>query len=84
MRTFRHYFPGILLIIIAIVIVAVPEILVAFIASLIFMAGIGALYMGYKIRKSELEINRLDNWGFRDDFFGVSFARMPRFKCRRW
>ena len=43
MDTIRYYLPGIILILLAILIVAVPEILVAFVASIIIMAGIGAL-----------------------------------------
>ena len=54
MQGIRYYLPGIILILVAIMIVAVPEILVAFVASLIIMAGIGALYIGHKMRKSEI------------------------------
>ena len=43
---------AIFLILIAILIITVPEILVAFIASMIIMAGIGVLYIGHRIRKS--------------------------------
>ncbi|MBW2318598.1 MAG: hypothetical protein JRF24_07955 [Deltaproteobacteria bacterium] len=55
MRNLRYYAPGITLILIAILIVAVPEILVAFVVGLIVMAGIGALYIGHMIRRSSIE-----------------------------
>lgn len=50
MRNFRFYVPGTILFLIAFVIVAVPEILVAFVAGLIMMAGIGALYIGHMLQ----------------------------------
>ena len=55
MRSLRYYLPGIILILVAIVIVAVPEILIGFIAALIILAGIGALTIGHRIRKSKIE-----------------------------
>ena len=55
MRSLKYYLPGIILVLVAIVIVAVPEILIGFIAASIIVAGIGALYIGHKIRKSEIE-----------------------------
>ena len=73
------------MILIAIMIVAVPEILVAFVASVIIMAGIGALYVGHRIRKSELEFRRTDGWFSDEDFFGRRFVRRPVFReWSRW
>jgi hypothetical protein len=69
---------------IAIVIVAVPEILVAFIAALLIMAGIGVLYIGHWIRKSEIEFRDFDYRYFDDVFFGLRFNRIPISRCRRW
>jgi hypothetical protein len=43
-----------MLILIAVVIVAIPEILVALVAGSIIMAGVGALYIGHIMRKSEI------------------------------
>jgi hypothetical protein len=85
MDTIRYYVPGIILILIAILIVAVPEILVAFVASIIVMAGIGALFIGHKVRKSELELRHAGE-GFSDeDFFGRRFVRRPVFRdWNRW
>lgn len=80
----RYYMPGIILILIAVIVVAVPEILVAFVASIIVMAGIGALYIGHKIRRSEIEFRHLDD-SFSDadeDFFGRGFLRNPIFRNR--
>ena len=85
MDTFRYYLPGIILILAAILIVAVPEILVAFIASIIIMAGIGALYIGHRIRKSEIESRHTGEWFSDEDFFGRRFVRRPVFKdWNRW
>ena len=80
MNTIRYYLPGTILILIAIMIVAVPEILVAFVASLIIMAGIGALIIGHKIRKSETKFRHTDEWFPDEDFFDRRFLRRPVFR----
>lgn len=82
MENLKYYVPGSILILIAIMIVAVPEILVAFLAALIIMAGIGALYIGHMIRKSDIEFRNTDGWFLDDDFCGRRFVRAPVF--RRW
>lgn len=82
MNTIRYYLPGIVLILIAILIIAVPEILIAFIASIIILAGIGALYLGHKIRKSEIEFRNEGAWFSDEDFSGRKFLRRPIF--RNW
>ena len=74
--------PGIILILIAVIVVAVPEILVAFVASIIIMAGIVALYIGHKIRKTEIGSRDMDDWFSGEDFFGHRFVRKPLF--RNW
>ena len=85
MRTIRYYLPGIILILIAVIVVAVPEILVAFIASVIIMAGIGALYIGHKIRKTEIGSRDSDDWFSDEDFFGHRSMRKPLFRnWHRW
>ena len=61
MRNLRYYVPGTILILIAIMIVAVPEILVAFVVAFMIMAGIGALYIGHMIRRSEIGL-RKNGW----------------------
>ena len=82
MENLKYYVPGSILILIAIMIVAVPEILVAFLAALIIMAGIGALYIGHMIRKSDIEFRNTDGWSLDDDFYGRRFVSAPVF--RRW
>ena len=85
MTTIRYYIPGIILILIAIMILAVPEILLAFIASIIIMVGIGALYIGHRIRKSENDFRHTDEWFSDEDFFGRRFMRRPVFRdWNRW
>ena len=82
MRNIRYYLPGTTLILIAVLIVAVPEILVAFVAGLIIMAGIGALYVGHMVRKSRIEFENPDKWFFDNNSHGFRYARQPIF--RRW
>ena len=85
MNNIRYYLPGIILILIAVVIVAMPEILVAFLASIIIMVGIGALYIGHKIRKSEIEFRNNGEWFSGESFFGNRFIRRPIFRdWNRW
>ena len=83
MVNFRFYFPGITLILIAIAIIAVPEILVAFIAAAIIVAGLALLYMGHIARKSEVEMRDSDEWFHSDGFFDGWFAKAPVYKRRR-
>lgn len=82
MRKIKYYVPGSLFILIAIMVVAVPEILVAFVAASIIMAGIGALYVGHMMRKSEIEFRNTNKWFSNDDCYGSRFVRRPVF--RRW
>ena len=84
MRNFRYYMPGLFLIVIAILIVAVPEILVAFVASMIIMAGIGALYVGHMARKSRIDVQSTDRWFFDNRFHGWRHVKQPVFRFGRW
>ena len=85
MNTLRYYMPGIILILIAIMVVAVPEILVAFMASILVIAGIGALFIGHKIRKSQIGFRQAEEWSSDEDFFGRRFLRRPLFRdWNRW
>ena len=70
MRNIKYYIPGSVFILIAIMVVAVPEILVAFVAASIIMVGIGALYVGHMIRKSEIEFRNINEWFSDDDRYG--------------
>ena len=84
-KNIKYYMPGIILLLLAITIIAVPEIIVAFIAATIIMAGIGALYIGHRIRKSEIEVRKVDEWISDEDSFGRRFVRNPFTKdWRRW
>ena len=82
MANLRFYFPGITLILIAIAIIAVPEILVAFVAAAIILAGIALLYMGHIARKSEMEMRDSEEWVHGDGFFDGWFARAPVYRRR--
>ncbi|MGD9033159.1 MAG: hypothetical protein PVJ69_17220 [Desulfobacteraceae bacterium] len=82
MANFRFYFPGITLILIAIAIIAVPEILVAFIAAAIIVVGIALLYMGHIARKTEIEMRDSGEWVHGDGFFDGWFARAPVYRRR--
>ena len=84
MRNFRYYMPGVTLILIAVLIVAVPEILVVFVASLIVMAGIGALYVGHMVRKSRIEFDSFDRTFFDDGWNTWRYARRPVFRRGYW
>ena len=82
MQNLKYYFPGSILIFTAILIVAVPEILIAFVAASMIMLGIGALYIGHLIRKSEKEWHVFDGRLFGDELFGWYESRRPLF--RQW
>lgn len=82
MRNMKYYIPGSLLIFFAILIIAVPEILIAFIASILLMVGVVALYVGHLIKKSENEIRNFEERSTDSNFSGWGFARSPIF--RRW
>ena len=75
MQNLRYYLSGIILILVAIIIVAVPEILVAFVASIFIMAGIGALYVGHRMRKSETEFRGAYREFEDGDFLGRRIIR---------
>jgi hypothetical protein len=80
MNRFRYYLPGISLILIAFLIVAVPQILVAFVAAIIIMAGILALYLGHLMKKSEVAFRDAGRWFSEDDVFGRHFRNGHLFK----
>ena len=56
--SYSYYIPGVVLIGASLLIVAFPQILVALVAGLIFMAGVGALWMGNTMR--QIDKNRMD------------------------
>ena len=77
MRNLTYYIPGIALIAAAVLIVAVPEILVALVASLVLMSGVAALYIGHWVRQSRGGSDRIDRWFFEDHFGGNRYRRRP-------
>ena len=82
MQGLKYYLPGSILIVIAMIIVAVPEILVLLIGASIIMAGIATLYIGHRIRKSEIEYRDTDGWSRNDDPSCWQFGEVPI--LRRW
>ena len=82
MRNLIYYVPGSILILMAIIIVALPEILVALVAASIITAGVGALYVGHMIRKSAIEFRNIDGCSWNSNGSGGEFVRSPMF--RRW
>ncbi|MFC1867337.1 hypothetical protein ACFL0H_04305 [Thermodesulfobacteriota bacterium] len=80
MNGFRYYIPGIILLLIAIIFVAFPEILIAIVAVAIIMAGIVALYLGHMIRKSRIDYINSGNAFSDKESFGRVFVRMPIFR----
>ena len=78
----KYYIPGSILILIALLIVAVPEILIALAAASMIMLGIGALYLGHLLRKSEREWDVFNRKAFGEDLCGWRVMRIPGF--RRW
>ena len=77
MRNLKYYLPGSLLILIAIIIAAVPEIHIAVLAAFIIMVGIGALKIGHMIRKSEIENRDFDSRFVVDNPTEVWLKRAP-------
>jgi len=80
MQNMKYYVPGSILIAIALMIMIFPEILVAFVAALIIMAGVSVLYVGHQMRKSEIESSKFHGWAMDDDKSWNWFERFPRFK----
>ena len=74
MRSLKYYLPGSILILMALLIVAVPEILIALAAASMIMLGVGVLYLGHLLRKSEQERDVLDG---SDDIYGWNFVKSP-------
>ena len=56
MKDMKYYLPGIILIAVAIIIVAFPQILIALIGATIICAGLVALYIGHMVRKGFNEV----------------------------
>ena len=77
MKSLRFYFPGAFLMLVALLIVIVPQVLVAFIAALLVMAGIGLLQLGHILRKSTQQDTNLSRWPSEGGSFRGQFHRAP-------
>lgn len=82
MSRMTYYFPGAILIFLAILIVAFPEILVAIIAAAILLTGLGVLYAGHVMSKSKPEFNQKDDCSGDDAFVRRDVGWRPIYK--RW
>jgi hypothetical protein len=60
MQQFKYYIPGVSLILMAVLIIAVPEILIAMISMFIMTMGVFILCIGHGLRKSEIELRKMD------------------------
>jgi hypothetical protein len=60
MTLLRFYVPGIVLILMAVLILIIPEILVAMVSALIMITGCMALAAGHSFRTSEIKLNKMD------------------------
>jgi inner membrane protein involved in colicin E2 resistance len=77
MKHIKYYFPGLSLITVALIIVAFPQILIAFIGATILCVGFVALYIGHMLRKGLFEAE-YSNGSLLDEFL----MAQPVF--RRW
>ena len=69
MGNLKYYLPGSILILMALLIVVVPEILIALAAASMIMLGAGGLYIGHMARKSEKDWNVFEGRVFKDECF---------------
>jgi hypothetical protein len=77
MYRLTYYFPGVTMILFAIVIIAVPEILAAIVASLVLLAGLSTCYAGHMIRKAKMAYRQNGQLGMEDDGLVWAFLRHP-------
>ncbi|MBW1696613.1 MAG: hypothetical protein JRH18_13825 [Deltaproteobacteria bacterium] len=77
MKHLRYYLPGSMMIFIAFLIIAVPQLLVALVAASMVMIGLGLLCVGHLIRKSEIEFHRIDPWVTVDSCYDRPWLRFP-------
>jgi len=74
MKTAHYYIPGGLLILLAMVVVAMPEILVALVATAITILGIFVLFVGHRIRIFQNELRYFDTPLFDERSFSRPFV----------
>ena len=77
MYRLKYCFPGVTMILFAFVILAVPEILVAVVATLVLLAGLSACYAGHMIRKAKIAYRQNGRLGMEDDSLVWAFLRHP-------
>jgi hypothetical protein len=63
MKHLRYYVPGGLVILAGLLILAVPEILVAIVATLIILIGVLGLYLGHRMRHADQDLEE-GGWRF--------------------
>lgn len=81
----RYYLPGILMIAISLLIIAVPEVLAVLVASLLCMIGIISLYFGHMLRKQKIKTVWVEAPDSDADFFNMRFECIPVHQYyRRW
>ena len=80
MENLKYYLPGSILILIALLIVAVPEILIALAAASMITLGAGGIYFGNLVRKSVKECDVFNRRFFGDDLCGWRVRRAQEFR----
>ncbi len=86
MEGIKYYLPGIILILSGLLIIIYPEILIALIASLTILGGIGALIAGKSVHDSVKDFHNINRHGFYDETindFGSIKGPFVRFR-QRW
>ncbi len=84
LRKLGYYAPGSVLILLGILIVAVPELLVALVAATLITIGIGVLYAAHQVRKLHEEFGKLDEAFFSDGFYDPFLNIERAFFSRLW
>ena len=77
MNELKYYIPGAALILLAFIIPAVPEILIAVMAAMILFAGVVVCYVGHLIRKTEMSYRENAKVWFGNDGFTRQCFRRP-------
>jgi hypothetical protein len=86
MEGIKYYLPGIILILSGLLIIVFPEVLIALLASLTIMAGIGALIAGKSMHNSVKNFHNINGHEFHDESisdFGSIKGPFVRFR-QRW
>ena len=73
MNRTTYYIPGGVMVLMGVLIIAFPEILVALVAAVVISFGVGALFVGHQMRKTEGSVRQGYEYTECDDGF-----------CRVW